>query len=90
MTTREEKRTQTIIGVGLFAIGVTAFLLDEHPAASWKALTAHHWVQLGIAGLGLLWTPADMTPVKEKIAVVATVVPWIRRPSASVKKPEGE
>lgn len=87
---RREQRAQLLVGLGMFAIGLVAFLLDDHDAASWKDLSAHQMVQLGVAAIGLLVTPFDLTPVKEKVAIIATVVPWVRRPSTGAKKPEGE
>jgi hypothetical protein len=92
MTTRDEKRLNTLLGLGLFAIGISAFLMDEHVAhltfARWRELTIHNWIQLGIAGFGLLWTPMDPTPAKQKLDLAARVVPWIRRSSSSTRKPE--
>lgn len=87
MTTREEKRTQMLVALGLIAIGLVAFFLDDHEAASWKTLTVHQMVQLGTAAVGLLIFPLDMAPAAEKIELLGKVLPWLR---SSPPKTNGE
>lgn len=86
MTSRAEKRVQMLFALGLVAIGLTAFLLDDHETVSWKTLTPHQAVQLCAAAIGLLLFPLDMATVKEKVTVIRDIIA-LRRPSAAVKSP---